>query len=133
MSNSDMAEKIRQLRINQGMTLEEVAQKVGVGRSTVRKWETGMIANMRRDKILVLAQALNTSPEYLMGWELNSKHGQDALDGLGPLSDEDLSFIKKYSLSSKEDKEFIRYLFSATEEEQEMFYNIIKAVKKERK
>lgn len=133
MSNSDMAEKIRQLRINQGMTLEEVAQKVGVGRSTVRKWETGMIANMRRDKILVLAQALNTSPEYLMGWEPSSKHGQDARDGLGPISDEDLAFIKKYSLSSKEDKEFIRYLFSATEEEQEMFYNIIKAVKKERK
>ena len=27
-----------------------------------------MIANMRRDKIALLAQALHTTPEYLMGW-----------------------------------------------------------------
>ena len=53
------------------MTLEELGNKVGVGKSTVRKWETGMIANMRRDKILKIAQALDTTPSYLMGWENN--------------------------------------------------------------
>lgn len=51
------------------MTLEELGLKVGVGKSTVRKWETGQIANMRRDKIASLADALNVSPSYLMGWE----------------------------------------------------------------
>ena len=51
------------------MTLEQVADIVGVGKSTVRKWETGMIANMRRDKIQALATALGTTPAYLMGWK----------------------------------------------------------------
>lgn len=69
----DMAQKIRELRLSQNMTLEEVAKKVGVGKSTVRKWETGMIANMRRDKILLVANALKTTPEYLMGWEDKKK------------------------------------------------------------
>ena len=32
-------------------------------------WETGMIANMRRDKIAALSQALGTTPAYLMGWK----------------------------------------------------------------
>ena len=69
MSEKDMAQRIKDLRISQHLTLEQVANKVGVGKSTVRKWETGMIANMRRDIIASLAKALNTTPAYLMGWE----------------------------------------------------------------
>lgn len=69
MSENDLSAKIRDLRAKHNLTLEQVAQQVGVGRSTVRKWETGLIANMRRDKIEKLAKALHTSPGYLMGWE----------------------------------------------------------------
>ena len=65
----EMGDKIYKLRSEKGMTLEELGNKVGVGKSTVRKWENGMIANMRRDKILKLAEALGTTPSYLMGWE----------------------------------------------------------------
>ena len=45
-----------------GLTLEEVGKMTGVGKSTVRKWETGYIENMRRDKIVLLAKALKLSP-----------------------------------------------------------------------
>ena len=68
MTEKSMSDKIKELRISQNLTLEQVGDVVGVGKSTVRKWETGMIANMRRDKIALLAQALHTTPEYLMGW-----------------------------------------------------------------
>ena len=64
-----MAQRIKALRQEKGLTLEQVADVVGVGKSTVRKWETGMIANMKRDKIASLAKALGTTPEYLMGWD----------------------------------------------------------------
>lgn len=67
-TGNEMSRKIKELRIARGMTLEQVAKLVGVGKSTVRKWETGMIANMKRDKIALLAKALDTSPTYLMGW-----------------------------------------------------------------
>lgn len=63
-----MGEKIKLLREQNNMTLEELGNKVGVGKSTVRKWENGMIANMRRDKIAKIASALHVSPAYLMGW-----------------------------------------------------------------
>ena len=45
-----------------GLTLEEVGQAVGVGKSTVRRWENGMIKNMGRDKIAALAKVLKMSP-----------------------------------------------------------------------
>lgn len=73
MATEEMARKIKELRQAKGLTLEQVAKVVGVGKSTVRKWETGMIANMKRDKIADLAKALGTTPAYLMGWEDEEK------------------------------------------------------------
>lgn len=64
-----IGEKIKFLRLQANLTLEQVAEKVGVGKSTVRKWETGIIANMKGDKIGALAKALNTTPAYLIGWD----------------------------------------------------------------
>lgn len=64
----DMGARIKRLREENHLTLEDVGRVVGVGKSTVRKWETGEIANMRRDKIAKLAEALHTTPGYLMGW-----------------------------------------------------------------
>ena len=58
----NIGERIKRLRSKKNMTLEELGNQVGVGKSTVRKWETGMIANMRRDKIAKLADALDVSP-----------------------------------------------------------------------
>lgn len=65
----EMGQKIYNLRLQKGLTLEELGNMVGVGKSTVRKWENGMIANMKRDKILKVSEALDTTPAYLMGWE----------------------------------------------------------------
>lgn len=58
----NIGERIKERRLELGMTLEDVGDIVGVGKSTVRKWETGMIRNMKRDKIYLLANALQISP-----------------------------------------------------------------------
>ena len=64
----EIANKIKTRRQELGLTLEDVARAVGVGRSTVRKWETGMIRNMGRDKIAALAKVLQMSPvEFVPG------------------------------------------------------------------
>lgn len=62
----EIANKIKSRRLELGLTLEDVAQAVGVGRSTVRKWETGMIKNMGRDKIAALAKVLQINPVELV-------------------------------------------------------------------
>lgn len=69
MADLNMGQRIKALREEHGLTLEQVGNAVGVGKSTVRKWETGIIANMRRDKIAALAHVLHTTPAYLMGWK----------------------------------------------------------------
>lgn len=69
----EMGQKIYNLRIQKGLTLEELGNMVGVGKSTVRKWENGIIANMKRDKILKVSEVLGTTPAYLMGWNEENK------------------------------------------------------------
>lgn len=58
----EIGEKIYNRRKELGLTLEEVGNAVGVGRSTVQRWESGMIKNMGRDKIAKLAKILQISP-----------------------------------------------------------------------
>ena len=72
----EIANKIKSRRLELGLTLEDVAQAVGVGRSTVRKWETGLIKNMGRDKIAALAKVLQLNPVELVPM-LNSIRTED--------------------------------------------------------
>ena len=52
-----------------GLTLEDIPKACNVGKSTVKKWETGTIENMKRDKIALLANVLKVSPLQIMGIE----------------------------------------------------------------
>ena len=70
----EINERIKELWLLNKLTLEEVANIVGVTKATVQRWESGLIANMRRDKIASLAKALHTSPGYILGIE-NSNYG----------------------------------------------------------
>lgn len=69
----EMKDIIRSQREKLKLTYEEIGNYVGVGKSTVKKWESGYIANMKRDKIQKLAEVLQVSPGYLMGWEDKDK------------------------------------------------------------
>lgn len=60
---------IKNRRIELNMTMKEVADKVGVSEGTVSRWESGDIANMRRDKIMALAKVLDLSPNVIMEWD----------------------------------------------------------------
>lgn len=63
----NLGDKIKNRRLDLDLTLQEVADIVGVSKSTVQKWESGNIENMKRDKIALLAKALNVSPLFIMG------------------------------------------------------------------
>lgn len=58
---------IKDLRKAKGLTLTELATRVGVSAGTISRWESGEIANMRRDRIALLAKALNVKPTDLLG------------------------------------------------------------------
>ena len=62
-------EVIKVRRKELGLTMKEVADRVGVSEATVSRWESGDIKNMRRDRIAALARTLDIPPAVLMDWE----------------------------------------------------------------
>lgn len=62
----DIGDMIKNRRLELGLTLEKVGNAVGVGKSTVRKWECGQIKDMKRDKIPALANVLQLPIESFL-------------------------------------------------------------------
>ena len=70
---------INQRRTELKLTLEQVGQAVGVGKSTVKKWEDGYISNMRRDKIALLAKVLKMNPVSFITGEFKEEEENQAI------------------------------------------------------
>lgn len=62
-------ERIRQLRKEHSLTQEELGAKIGVKKAAIQKYEKGTVTNIKRDSLIKLAQILDTTPEYLLGWD----------------------------------------------------------------
>ena len=64
-----MPEIIKKRRDELNLTLLDIARKVGVSEATVQRYESGQIKNIRQEKIVRLAAALQLTPAQLLGWE----------------------------------------------------------------
>ena len=62
MNDNDIGKKIYQRRKALNLTLEQVGTAVGVGKSTIQRWENGQIKNMGRNRIAALARVLRMDP-----------------------------------------------------------------------
>lgn len=63
--------RIRELRENLDMSQEELAKKLGYkSRSSINKIELDQ-RNLTQSKIKAIADALETTPGFIMGWELD--------------------------------------------------------------
>lgn len=103
----EIANKIKTRRQELGLTLEDVAQAVGVGRSTVQRWESGLIKNMGRDKIAALAEILRISPvELVPAAGVIRSEDEERLEALHQNPKLGLLFDRSRKMSS-EDVEFM--------------------------
>lgn len=76
-------ERIKKLRKEKKLTLDDLAEKLNTTRQTIFKYESDIITNIPSDKIEMMAKIFNVSPAYIMGWEeseipVDSQWGNDA-------------------------------------------------------
>lgn len=62
----DMGQRIKELRIKNGLTQEELGKYIGVQKSAIRKYEKGEVKNIKSSSIKILSKIFNISPSYLM-------------------------------------------------------------------
>ena len=71
MTVGTIGDRIKQRRIDLGLTAEDLAKRIGKSRATVYRYENGDIEDMPTTILEPLSEALHTSPAYLMGWDDN--------------------------------------------------------------
>ena len=70
---NDIVQRIRKRREELGLSYQELADRTGMSKSTLQRYETGDIANIPLSKISALADGLKTTQQYIMGWEDTDK------------------------------------------------------------
>ena len=62
-------ERIKRLREHRGINQTALADRIDTSKQTLYKYENDIITNIPSDKIEALAEALGTTPAYIMGWD----------------------------------------------------------------
>lgn len=62
-------ERIKQLRKEHHLTQEELGSKIGVQKAAIQKYEKGTVTNIKKESLIKLAQILDTTPEFILGWD----------------------------------------------------------------
>ena len=96
------AERIKQRRKDLGLRAEDVAERIGVSRSTMFRYENGEIEKLPINHLVPIAKALHTSVDYLMGWTEDEKEPI-------PLDEDrlDQEFVRLFEQLGNEQKDLI--------------------------
>lgn len=62
-------ERIHEKRTKKGITLAQIADRLGVTEATAQRYESGNIKNIPYEHMCAYGEILNCSPAYLMGWD----------------------------------------------------------------
>lgn len=95
--------RIRDRRLQLGLSADQVAEKLGKNRATVYRYESDDIENLPLSIVAPLAEILMVSPAFIMGWDEStispkSTHGTKHTQKLRALLSEKLSNIDQADL-----------------------------------
>ena len=90
LTNREIGVRLKQSRADKGYTMQQVAELVGVDRSTVQRYEVGGIVIIKRPVVESICKCLGVNPGWVLG-ESENKYLTEA----DALSDEVLFVAKR--------------------------------------
>ena len=102
-----IGERVKQRRLQLGMSADDLAKKINKNRATVYRYESEYIEKLPTTILIPLAEALHTTPAYLMGWEEAPEYTkEDAVSDIFIRLREDSKFLEAteilYSLNEQQ-------------------------------
>lgn len=88
------------------MSYYELSKKTGIPKSALHRYATGETPKIPLDRLEIIAEALNCSPAYLMGWEEKDNPTLDEqLDGV-----EFALYGEIHDLTEEEKRDILSYV-----------------------
>lgn len=81
------------------MSADKLGEVLGKDRSTIYRYEKGDIENLPLDILEPIAKALQTTPQYLMGWE-QVKKKNDVLSDIVLKLNDDMELLEMVEILS---------------------------------
>ncbi|CAK0745340.1 XRE family transcriptional regulator [Azospirillaceae bacterium] len=103
-----LGERIRKLRLEKGLTLEKLAEKVDSSKSYIWEIENKSIARPSAEKLRFIAMALDTTTDYLL-----------AAEDVNAVDEADRVFFRKYQALGESDKKRLQRILNALDEDDE--------------
>ena len=97
---STIGSRIRERRIHAGLSVDELAEKLGKDRATIYRYESDAIENFPISVISPLAIVLETTPAYLMGWDSMDASAGSEIEKSATMEDDGLSEKKRILIES---------------------------------
>lgn len=104
-----IGDRIKKLRSDTGLSQVEFAQKIGVSKQTLYKYENGIVTNIPSDKIEAIAHLCGVSPAYIMGWDDDVKESQHQADYNGYYLNDETARVAQEIFEDRD----LRILFDA--------------------
>ena len=82
-------EKLKDLRIERGLSLQELSDQTGLSRAALGNYETDDYKEITHKAIVILADFYGVSSDYLLGLTENREHHSFPVDELGLKDDAD--------------------------------------------
>lgn len=92
-------DRIKQRRLELGLSADELALRIGKSRATIYRYENGDIENMPTPILEPLAKALYTTPAQLMGWKMDDGDIGNAF--MADSLEDEIDSVKSFSPSEK--------------------------------
>lgn len=97
-------ERLKMLREKANMTQEDLAKRLNTTKQTIHKYEKNIVTNIPSDRIEELAKVLDSTPEYILGWENTGDHVEQAIFEAKVLKDKELMDMVKLYMNLSETK-----------------------------
>ena len=115
--NIEVGKKIRALRKSRGVTMKELGEKVGLSEGNIQRYEIGKIKGIDINLLIKIADVLDVSAQYLMGWDKSENIADVHMDfkykyfpvSISAGSLENIDAIQEYDLISISDKILGKY------------------------
>lgn len=104
---SVVGDRIKEMRLKNKMTQTDVANRLGVGKQAIYKYETGAVTNIPLDNLVAMASIFGTTPGYLAGWSDNgrpSSENRSLTSASNELSDDESHLLDVYRKASPESR-----------------------------
>lgn len=102
----NIGDRIKSMRIKMNLTQDELAASIKSTKQTIHKYENGIISNIPAGKIKIIAEKLQTTPSYLMGWDEDTEICSDN-ESPPEITESEKTMLQKFRELAPDDQKYI--------------------------